>query len=122
MRGTVECIHGHGGKATILCSPPRFYSARRDTILNPTVIFEVLSESTEAFDRGEKFRRYRGLSSLQAIVFIAQDRVLAECWSRKDDAWQAHEWESLTENLSLPSLDINIPLAALYDGLEFLAP
>lgn len=107
--------------ALILCSPPLFFNTRRDTILNPTVIFEVLSESTEAFDRGEKFRRYRGLASLQAIVFVSQDRVLVECWSRKGDAWQAQEWESLTESLYLPPLDLTIPLTALYDGLEFLA-
>jgi Uma2 family endonuclease len=108
--------------ALILCSPPLFCNTRRDTILNPTVVFEILSESTEAFDRGEKFRRYRSLPGLKAIVFVSQDRVLVECWSRKDDAWQVQEWESLTDSLPIPPLDIEISLAALYDGLEFPDP
>ena len=106
--------------ALILCSSPLFFNVRRDTILNPTVIFEVLSESTEAFDRGEKFRRYRSLASLKAIVFVAQDRVLIECWSRKDDAWQAQEWENWSESLEIEALSLRIPLTEIYDGLEFL--
>ena len=108
--------------ALILCTPPLFYNTRRDTILNPTVIFEILSESTEAFDRGEKFRRYRSLSGLKAIVFVSQDRVLVECWSRKEDAWQVQEWESLTDSLHIGLLSLEIPLAKIYDGLEFLTP
>ena len=106
--------------AMILCSPPLFYNTRRDTILNPTVVFEILSESTEAFDRGEKFRRYRSLASLKAIVFVSQDRVLVECWSRKDDAWQAQEWETISEIMEIEALGLHVPLAQIYEGLEFL--
>ncbi|MBB6051934.1 Uma2 family endonuclease [Armatimonas rosea] len=108
--------------ALILCSPPLFYNTRRDTILNPTVVFEILSESTEAFDRGEKFRRYRSLPGLKAIVFVSQNRILVECWSRKDDAWQVDDGETLVGSLYIPPLDIEISLAALYDGLEFPDP
>lgn len=106
--------------AMILCSPPLFFNARRDTILNPTVIFEVLSESTEAFDRGEKFRRYRNLASLKAIVFVSQDRILLECWSRKDDAWQVQEWEHMSEIMEIEALGLQVPLAQIYEELEFL--
>lgn len=106
--------------AMILCSPPLFFNARRDTILNPTVIFEALSESTEAFDRGEKFRRYRSLPGLKAIIFVSQDRVLVECWSRKEDAWQVQEWETLSEIMEIEALGLQVPLAQIYEGLEFL--
>lgn len=105
--------------ALILCDTPLFYEASRDTILNPTVVFEVLSHSTEAFDRGAIFRRYRSLASLKAIVFLSQDRVLVECWSRIGDAWQAREWELLTDSLEIPPLSVVVPLAALYADLDF---
>ncbi|MGC4047915.1 MAG: Uma2 family endonuclease [Armatimonas sp.] len=103
--------------ALVLCDEPIFYNFRTDTITNPTVIFEILSDSTEAFDRGEKFRRYRNLEGLKAVVFIGQNSPLVECWTRVGDAWRAREWESLDDVAELAPIDVRIALRDLYDGL-----
>lgn len=103
--------------ALILCEEPIFYNFRTDTITNPTVVFEILSDSTEAFDRGEKFRRYRNLDGLQAVVFIGQNAPLVECWTRVDDAWKAREWESLDDIAEFAPVNVQIPLRDLYDGV-----
>jgi Uma2 family endonuclease len=103
--------------ALILCGEPTFYNFRTDTITNPTVVFEILSDSTEAFDRGEKFRRYRNLDGLAAVVFISQNSPLVEVWTRVGDAWKAREWESLDGIAEIPAIGVQFSLAALYDGL-----
>lgn len=59
--------------ALVVCGEPQFEDAARDTLLNPTVIVEVLSDSTEAYDRGKKFRYYRSIPSLREYVLVAQD-------------------------------------------------
>jgi Uma2 family endonuclease len=103
--------------ALILCGEPIFYNFRTDTITNPTVVFEILSDSTEAFDRGEKFRRYRNLESLKAVVFIGQNAPLLECWTRVGDAWKATEWESLDDTAEIPPVGARLPLRALYEDV-----
>jgi Uma2 family endonuclease len=103
--------------ALILCQEPIFYNFRTDTIVNPTVIFEIISDSTEAFDRGEKFRRYRQLKGLETIVFVAQNEVLVECWTRVGDAWQVREYESREDTLIVAPVDVRVSLAELYDGI-----
>ncbi len=103
--------------ALILCQEPIFYNFRTDTITKPTVIFEILSDSTEAFDRGEKFRRYRQLEGLEAIVFVSQKAVLVECWTRAGDAWQVREHESREDTLVVAPVEARVPLAELYDSL-----
>lgn len=71
-----------------LCEEPRFYDGRKDVLTNPTLLFEVLSPSTEAYDRGAKFAIYRALPSLQEYVLIAQDRLSVEVFGRQqDDRW-----------------------------------
>ena len=68
----------------IACGQPRFHDQRGDVLLNPTVIFEVLSPSTEKYDRGEKFRRYRTqIESLQDYVMVSQDKPRIEHHQRQ---------------------------------------
>ena len=105
--------------ALILCGSPTFYGSRTETITNPTVIFEILSESTEAFDRGEKFRRYRSLEGLQAVVFVSQNQPLVEVWTRAGESWNVREYETLDAILTLTDPDVAVPLSELYDGIEF---
>ncbi len=64
--------------ALVVCGEPQFEDAARDTLLNPTVIVEVLSDSTEAYDRGKKFRSYRSIPSLREYVLVAQDTPSVE--------------------------------------------
>ncbi len=68
---------------TVVCEEPRFQDTTFDTLLNPTVMFEILSDSTEAYDRGEKFENYRSLDSLRDYVLISQDRALVEHYARQ---------------------------------------
>jgi Uma2 family endonuclease len=69
----------------VVCGEPRFDELRGDTLLNPTLIVEVLSSSTEAYDRGDKFAHYRRLDSLQEYVLVAQDRCRIERFLRQKE-------------------------------------
>jgi Uma2 family endonuclease len=100
----------------VVCGEPRFDDAHLDTLLNPTLIFEVLSPSTEATDRGRKFAHYRKVESLAEVLLIAQDRVAVEHYSRQPEgAWQLREATGLDDRLILPSIGCELPLAELYE-------
>jgi Uma2 family endonuclease len=97
----------------------RFDDDWQDTLLNPTLIVEVLSESTEGYDRGKKFAHYRKLESLQESVLIAQDTDHIEPYIRQpDQQWLLTESESLPETISLPSMDCQLVRADVYDKVE----
>lgn len=98
-----------------LCGAPAFEDAHVDTLLNPNVIVEVLSASTERYDRGEKFAHYRRLGSLQEYVLVAQDRVRVEHYRRQGEQWLLTEVADLEASLELPTLGCSIPLAEIYD-------
>lgn len=105
----------------VVCGEPTFHDERRDVITNPVVIFEVLSPSTEAYDRGEKFLRYRTeIETLQDYVLVSQDRPRIEHFSRQPDgSWLSSEVSGLAETLSLSSIDCRIELAEVYSRIEF---
>jgi len=105
-----------------VCGPLELASGQRDTLLNPTVIVEVLSPSTEAYDRGAKFDHYWRLPSLTEYVLVAQDQVRVEHFARQGDGWLLTVARALDETLRLPSLDAILPLAAIYENIEFAAP
>lgn len=98
-----------------LCGQPEFADAHVDTLLNPSVIVEVLSRSTEAYDRGEKFSHYRRLPSLREYVLVAQDRVRVEHRVRHDLGWLLTELDDLDATLDLPAVGCAIPLREIYD-------
>jgi len=91
-----------------------FEDDKIDTLLNPTIIAEVLSPTTEAYDRGDKFAQFRRLVSLQEYVVIAQDKVLVEGYTRRRDEWVLKEFRSLDESLRLESINCEIPLREIY--------
>jgi Uma2 family endonuclease len=106
----------------VVCGEPRFLDARKDTLLNPLLIVEVLSESTEAYDRGLKFARYRALESLREYVLISQTSPLVERYVRKDNGtWLYSAAEGLEASVALDSLGCVLPLAEVYDRVEFPA-
>jgi Uma2 family endonuclease len=110
--------------ATVVCGEPRFHDEHRDVLLNPAVIFEVLSPSTEAFDRGEKFLRYRThLDTLSDYVLVSSDRLLVEHYRRQPDgsAWLYYSIEGLDGSLELASIDCRLSLAEIYERAEFAA-
>jgi len=100
----------------IVCGEAVFHDEHGDVLLNPTVVFVVLSPSTEKYDRGEKFRRYRTqIESLQDYVMVSQDQPRIEHHHRQTDGkWSATEISGLDGVLVLPSIDCRIPLAEVY--------
>jgi Uma2 family endonuclease len=104
----------------VVCEEPRFEDHHVDTLLNPKVIFEVLSDSTEAYDRGKKFEHYRRLRSLTDYVLIAQDRPLVEQFVRQpDEHWLLSSWSDLQDSFRIDSIGCELALAEIYDKVAF---
>ena len=103
----------------VVCDEPRFDDSHFDTLLNPTVLIEVLSPSTAAYDRGEKFASYQKLDSLCEYVLISQDNVCVEHYLRQERDWDLTEFRSLDDVFSLVSIDCELSLQAIYAKVQF---
>ena len=104
---------------TIVCGEPQFEDGRRDTLLNPTVIIEILSPSTAIDDRTGKFARYRQLPSLREHFLFAQDAPSIERLTRQPDdqwLWSIAEW--LTDTIDIVTIGCSLSLADIYADLE----
>src|ERR1035437_2680213 len=107
----------------VVCDEPQFADERRDTLLNPTLIVEVLSESTEAYDRGQKFELYRPLESLSEYLLVSSERVSAELFARQPDGrWLLTAVSRLEDSLDLQSAGCRLAMADLYERVEFVSP
>lgn len=105
---------------TALCEPPRFHDDRQDVLLNPVLIVEVLSASTEAYDRGGKFAIYRRLPSLEEYVLVSQDQPLVEAFSRQPDGrWVLSETEGLDAEVVFAALGCRVAMREIYDKVDF---
>lgn len=105
----------------VVCGVRQYHDQARDVLLNPALLIEVLSPSTEAFDRGEKCRRYSTwLPSLQHYLLVAQESPRIDAYSRTPaDQWALRHVQGATAVLSLPTPGIVLPLREIYDGVEF---
>ncbi|MCI0642593.1 MAG: Uma2 family endonuclease [Gemmataceae bacterium] len=104
----------------IVCDEPSFDDNVLDTLLNPRTLVEVLSESTEKYDRGAKFAHYRQIPSLAEYVLVAQDRPLVERYVRqKDNDWLLTEFKELSSTFEFASVPVRIHLAEIYRGVTF---
>jgi Uma2 family endonuclease len=93
----------------------QFDDVHNDTLLNPTVIIAILSDSTEAYDRGKKFEHYQALESLREYILIAQDPYRLERYVRQDDrTWTYIEFHSADDVVSLPTIGCTLPLKDVY--------
>lgn len=107
---------------TAICGAPEFADGRKDTLVNPTLIVEVLSPSTEAYDRGKKFAQYRSIPSLREYLLIAQDQMQVELYIRTSSTtWELTVFTGTDAVVTLPSLSASIPLADLYQGVDLTA-
>ncbi len=106
---------------TVVCGKPQFHDQFGDVLLNPKVIFEVLSPSTESFDRGEKFERYRAFNeSLTDYVLVSQKKPLIEHFQRQPNRqWLMTEVRGMEGELHIASIDCRLKLAEVYDRVEF---
>jgi len=103
----------------VVCDEPRFQDDEFDTLLNPTVLVEVLSPSTEAHDRGNKFAQARKLASLQEYVLVSQDLIRVERYTRRGDDWLLTELSRLDDSLGLASIGCEVPLREIYARVSF---
>lgn len=93
---------------------PRFDDDHVDVLLNPVLIIEVLSDSTEQYDRGEKIFHYRRIESLREYVLVSQTGPLVETYVREGDFWRYTSVDDLEGTLALASLQVEIPLRRIY--------
>jgi Uma2 family endonuclease len=103
----------------VVCGTPRFDDRYRDNLLNPVLIVEVLSESTESYDRGRKSAVYRQIESLREYVLIEQERCHVEHYRRQfDNTWILTEYNRLGDSVELPCLQCSLALRDVYDKVE----
>jgi Uma2 family endonuclease len=104
----------------VFCGKPKLADHRRDIITDATVIIEVLSSSTENYDRGFKFEQYRKIASLKDYLVFAQDRVHLEHWTRQSDgSWNLRETSDLNAMIQLPSIECSFRVSEAYERVEF---
>jgi len=105
----------------VVCGDAEFIDDKRDTLTNPTLIIEVLSDTTEAYDRGDKFGNFRTLPSLQTYVLISQDKPHLELFERQTEGvWQLREYKD-SGLAPLAAIGCELSLVEVYDKLEFPA-
>ncbi|HWE03236.1 MAG TPA: Uma2 family endonuclease [Tepidisphaeraceae bacterium] len=109
---------------SVYCGPLEYdaQDANAETATNPTVLIEVLSPSTESYDRGFKAENYRQIKSLRAYVLVSQDKPHVEVYERQaDDSWVLREENRLDAAVKVPGISVTLPLAEVYDRIEFSA-
>jgi Uma2 family endonuclease len=103
----------------IVCGKLEFDPDDRDTLLNPQVIIEILSPSTEGYDRGAKFRHFQKLPSVNEFVLVSQDKMQVERFVRQpDDSWLLTTFDDPAGEFALTTVPVRVPLADLYRGVE----
>lgn len=106
---------------SVICGPLRFAPGTDDTVVNPTLLVEVLSVSTEAYDRGRKFEHYRQVPTLQEYLLVSQTEPRIEQFIRQPDGrWLLNEAAGLEKGLELPSLKITISLGEVFAKVSFV--
>jgi Uma2 family endonuclease len=97
-----------------VCGEPEFADNRKDTILNPILIAEVLSDSTEAYDRGLKFKAYQNIKHLKHYLLIKQDAVTIDYFLKQGSTWQLRRYDKTDDVIFLASLELSISVTELY--------
>ena len=104
----------------VVCEEEHFLDGHRDTLLNPLLIIEVLSESTEVYDRGKKFGLYRALDALAEYLLVTQTPPRIEQYVRQEDGrWLFSAAEGIGSDIILPSIGVTLGLSDVYDKVEW---
>ncbi len=107
----------------IVCGPPEYSIEDPDTLVNPRVIFEVLSDSTERYDRTTKFHHYQQLPSVMEYVLVSQHQPMCERFTRSPDGrWVFVAFVGMSTKLELTSVPMQVPLEDIYAGVTFPEP
>lgn len=102
---------------SVLCGKPAFLDGRTDTLLNPTLVVEVLSDSTEAYDRGDKFAGYRTIPSLHTYILASQKEPRIEVFTRQSDGGWVLRVYGPGERAVLGDIDVLLDVDAVYGGV-----
>jgi Uma2 family endonuclease len=106
--------------AMVICGKIEASSEDADAVTNPIIIVEVLSKSTESYDRGDKFYKYRQLDTLKEYILVAQDKPVVETfYKRESNVWEIARFIGLDTMIELKSLDITISMKELYVNIDF---
>jgi Uma2 family endonuclease len=106
----------------VVCGEPQFGDNQPDTLLNPTLLVEVLSSSTEAYDRGRKFQKYQTIDSLREYLMVASDCVSADLYTRQvDGRWLLTSVTRLEDTIELQSIGCSLTLSDLYEKIDLVA-
>jgi Uma2 family endonuclease len=106
---------------SVACNQPEFEDEVNDVLLNPQVIVEILSDTTEADDRGKKFEQYRQIASFQDYLLVAQKRVYAELYTRQlTGGWLLTEFREVNQNISLERIQCKLNVGDLYRKVTFV--
>ncbi len=107
----------------VVCGTPQLTDAKQDTLLNPTLLIEVLSPSTELYDRGVKFNKYQQISTLQEYVLVSQDQPLIEVFThQKGNLWLYARYAGLEAEVKLSSVNGSLLASEIYMNVEFPPP
>ncbi len=99
---------------SVVCGAAQFEDGQQDSLLNPVMVFEVLSKSTESYDRGKKFEHYQMISSLKYYVLVAQDAYRVEHFMRQEEGWFLRTYKGLGATLPLPSIACTLAFSDIY--------
>lgn len=102
-----------------LCGDFDFYDEREDVYTNPQFVIEILSASTESYDRGKKFLYYQTLASLQEYVLVSQDKMIVETFRKNGSDWIYHVYKNEDDSLRLESVDCEVRLSEIYRNVKF---
>jgi len=106
---------------SVYCSDLTSTDFDEDTVVNPTIIIEILSPSTEQYDRGNKFRLYREIPSLKEYILVDSESVNVEAFRISDKGlWELDEYRFLTEILFITAVQFSIPLSEIYEGTKLV--
>ena len=104
---------------SVICGEHQFYFDKTDIVLNPLLIVEVLSPSTEGYDRGAKFAHYRTIASLEEYLLVEQNQPLALLFTRLNGHWEMREFTGLESEMFLSSVDATLKLSDVYATIKF---
>lgn len=104
---------------SVICGEHRYYLGKKDVVLNPLLVVEVLSPSTEGYDRGKKFDHYQTINSLQDYLLVEQDKARVLLFTRQNSHWEMQEVKGMESSVYLPSVDVTLALSDVYALIEF---
>ncbi len=106
---------------SVVCGQNRYYLGKKDIVLNPLFVVEVLSPSTENYDRTQKFEHYQTIETLSDYLLVEQDEARVTLYTRRTDYWEMRVVTGLNGSVFLPSVDVTLSLSEVYALIEFEA-